>query len=460
MFNRIKINSNNIGQDSFDETLFNELAEASGNLQDVLSTPPIANEPWRAIVKDFWAGFYKFNPKMIPEGEVDSLYRANRPFIEKFLEDPATEQTRIYTRLDELSAGMATIGAVKELNEQLNNRPDLKEKFDQFYKDQQQNGPNDESINQIIADLQALSRDVRRAVKESIEAGQKQAEDLNENLKSWGLEPGDLKSVPLEKRLELANFLSNNDRIKDLSKIIGRLRNLARSRQKEKVKARKDDIHSITLGNDLSYTLPVELAAMNDDVLELDFFRKYTESSLLQYELKDNTPKGQGPIIAAIDISGSMEENSKLDLAIATALSLIDTASRQKRKAYTIFFNGEIKKELEFLPREKNIEKYLEIAQIGASGGTNFMPPLKRSLEIIQDTNYKKADLVFISDGESRISEDFLKEFLDQKFKFDFKCYTVLIGFDSEEIKKWSDKVWAVSNIDESIAGEIFEIVY
>lgn len=457
-----KLMTNNIQQDRYDTAVFKELSKASGALQDVLSTPPIANEPWQAIVNDFWAGFYKFNPELVPEEKVNPLYRANRSFVEKFLEDPATAQTRIFTTLDELSAGMATISASQKLNEELNNRPDLKEKFDRFFKQCQSNpeGPDAETIQQIISDMQASARDIRRAVKTAIEAGQNEVENLNTNLKGWGLEPGDLKNVPIGQRLVLADRFAHNNRFKKLAEIIGRYRNLARSRQKGKIKSKRDDIHSITLGNDLTYTLPAELTTLNHPLLKLDFFRKYTESELLQYELKTKEPQGRGPMIAAVDVSLSMADDGKLDQAIAVAMSLVDTASRQKRPASLIFFNTAIVKEIEFLPKEKNVEKYLQIAEIGADGGTEYAPPLKRSLEIIQNKRYKEADLVFITDGLCKLEDVFLNQFLNQKKENGFKCFTVLIGLESSEVQRWSDQVWSVPNIDGATAGEIFEAVY
>lgn len=460
-----KRDQNNIIQDRFDNTLFNDLLKASGTLKDVMTTPPIANEPWKAIVKDVWAGYYKFNPELNPEENLNPAYQANRPFIEKFLDDPSTAQTRIYTTLDELSAGIAAIGTAQKLNEEISNRPELKEKFDQFYNEVKKAGPEGigaEAVQNIKNDLEASARDMRRAIREAAEAGQKASENLNVNLKGWGMEPGDLKHMPMKSRLELANYLSSTRNMQDLARIIGRFRNLARSRQKAKVKEKRDDIHSISIGDDLAHVLPAELATLNNPILKKDFYRRLTEKSLLQYDLKAPQPKGQGPIVGIIDISGSMDDpnGNPLRVAIATALALVDTATRQKRKAYLIFFNNEIKKEVEFIGKPEP-EKFFEIAKIGASGGTDFLKPLTRGLEIIQESSYKKADMVFITDGIASLEEDFITKFNQVKEEKGFKVYSVLLGIQNEEFKKWSDKIWATGKVmDEGAAGEIFEEIF
>lgn len=456
---------NNIIQDRFDSTLFNDLLKASGKLKDVMTTPPIANEPWKAMIQDVWAGYYKFDPELSREENVKLAYRANRPFIEKFLDDPATKETRIYTTLDELSAGIAAIGTAQKLNEEISNRPELKEKFEEFFKEVKKAGPNgvgEEAIQNIKDSFEASARDIRRAIKEAVEAGKKASENLNVNLKGWGMEPGDLKHMPMESRLELANYLSSTRNMQELARIIGRFRNLARSRQKTKVKEKRDDIHSITIGNDLSHVLPSELALLNNSTLKKDFYRRYNEKSLLQYDLKAPQPKGQGPIIGIIDVSGSMDDPDgiPLQIAIATALALVDTATRQKRKAYLIFFNDSIKKEVEFLGKPEP-EKFFEVAKIGASGGTSYEQPILRGLEVIQESSYKKADIVFITDGVASLEDEFINKFNQVKTEKGFKFYSVLLEVESEVIKKLSDKIWSTGKIlDEETAGEILEEIY
>lgn len=463
-FKALTSQTNNVVQDSFDSTMFNDLADASEALRNTAKTPPISDEPWRALLKDVWAGFYKASPELNHETNIDPLYKANRPFVEKFMEDPATAETRIHTMLDDLAAGIATIEAAGKLNEELKNRPELKQALDGCKKAQKQQQQGDEegaaqTMQQVLQLLQGAATEVRQAMRAAARAGKQKVEDMDQTLSGWGLESGNLKSIPLGDRLKLVDRITRDRRLKQVSDLVGRFRNLARAKQKDKVKKDRDEIHSIKVGNDLEHVLPQELAALKHPTLKLDFYRKYTERALLQYDLKTKEKQGRGPIIACIDISGSME-GQPLDWAIAVAMGLVDTAARQKRRSKVIFFDAEVKKEIEFGPGERDIHKIMDIAQTGTAGGTLFEPALRRAMETIETIAYKNADIVMVTDGDSEVPNSFLSEFIEAKRRLEFKCYSVLIGYKADELSKWSDKLWAVRKLDEETAGEIFEDVY
>lgn len=452
---------NNIIQDSFDASAFNEIMEASESLQRTASTPPISEEPWKAMIQDIWAGFYKASPELEEEKKIDPLYRANRPFISKFLEDPATAETRIHTMLDELVAAVATVEASARLNEELRNRPELKQVLDGCRKAQQQQQQGDEdgatqTMQNVLQSLQGASTEVRQAMRAAARAGREKVEDMQQALSGWGLETGDLKSVPLGDRLKLVDRLTGNRRLKQVADLVGRFRNLARGKQRDKIKRNRDEIHSIKTGADLEHVLPQELASLRHPTLKLDFYRKYSEKALLQYSLKTNEPLGKGPIIALIDISGSMS-GRPLDWAIAVALGLVDTAARQKRRSKVIFFDTRVQKEVEFAPGERDIHKIIDIAETGAAGGTDYEPALSEAQKMIETVNYKNADVVMVTDGYCELSDSFLQGFIECKKRLEFRCYTVLIGRNGDRLKEWSNKVWAVNKLDEDIAGEIFE---
>lgn len=456
--------SNNIVQDSYDTTMFNDLMDASETLRKTAQTPPISDEPWKAMLKDLWAGFYKASPEINPESNIDPLYKVNRPFVQKFMEDPATAETRIHTMLDDLAAGVATIEAAGKLNEELKNRPELKPALDGVKQAQKQQQAGNEqgaadTMQQVQQWLQGKATEVRQAMRAAARSGREKAQELEETLLGWGLSTGDLKTVPLGDRLQLADRITRDRRLKQVADLVGRFRNLARSKQKDKVKKERDEIHSIKTGNDLEHVLPQELANLRHPILKLEFYRKYSERALLQYDLKTREPKGRGPIVALIDISGSMN-GQPLDWAIATALALVDTAARQKRRSKVIFFDTEVKKEVEFGPGERDIHKIMNIAQTGTAGGTAYEPALMAAKKDIETVNYKNADVVMVTDGYCAVSESFLEEFNAVKKRLEFRCFTVLIGSNSEDLKKWSDKVWAVKKLDEETAGEIFEDVY
>lgn len=480
---------NNIIQDRFDFSVFNELLESSEKLKQVVNTPPGYEGPllpdglchdgeqsalWQALIKDIWAGFYKSSPELNDESKMDLLYRTNRPFVEKFLEDPQTEQLRIHTMLDELTAGIATIDAAAKLKEEILNRPELQELLKSCYeleKQQDHGEKNQESnsqkiqkeIEKILKMQQGKATEIRQAMRAAVKVGKEEVEEAQHVLNCWGLEHGDLKTVPLGERLKLIEKLCKNNKLKQIAELVGRFRNLARAKQKNKVINRQDEIHSIIVGADISHVLPQELVVLKHPVLRLDFYRKLFEHSLLQYDLKTKEPQGKGPIVTLVDVSDSMS-GKRIEWAIAVALGLVDTASRQKRRAKIIFFNTEVLKEVEFEPGERNIHKIFDIAQTDVSGGTKYVPALSVAKSTIENIKYKNAGIVMITDGYCEVPDNFINEFNESKKSLEYQCYTVIIDDNDNDktidnLKKWSDTVWAIKEMNDENAELIFECI-
>lgn len=442
-------NLNNIDLDSYDLKTCSDILLKSSRF-DTLSQKGerIYGPAFPPLVQDLWGIFYKAEPEMTPEEKVDPRYHKNRPLVERVLEDGLTKETRAFTMLDEISSALAAVETGEKLLEEIQNREELNNVFaDQDTQD----------LNNAVGEV---ARTLRRAVRESLAQGQEAAQKLHAVLAGWGMEPADLKTVPPEERLELAYKLIENKRLKQIADMVGRFRNLARAKRREKLKKQRDEIHGITVGDDLGRVLPVELASLAHPVRKLDFYRRFSEKQLLVYELKENAPVGRGPIVCAVDSSGSM--HSLIDNAVALSLSLVETAWRQRRSLALLFFNTQLVAEFRFPPGKKDLNALLQAASVGCDGGTDFVPPLSRAAEIIKEVEFKKADIVFITDGLCRVPEDFLTQLLKEKAEKGFRVWTVLLGGYSsneeilDEVKKWSDKIWTVSSPGEA-ADEIFE---
>jgi len=462
----------NIKQDKYDNRLFSDLTKSSGRLKEISGLSPVCETPYNALIQDVWAGFFKASPEMIPETDVSLPHLSNRPVLQKFLEDGNTKQLRLTTMLDELISGLATVDFIEKFNEELKNRPEMQnitQKVRQAV-DQQNNGDEAgamDTMQEVQNLMQGAAKEIRRAVAAAAKAAKEKTDEVSCVMSSWGLEPGDLKTVPFEDRFKLIEQLVNNNKFKHISDLVGRLRNLSRAKKKEKVRNNGDELHSITIGSDLSHILPQELVMLKNPKLKLCFFKKYIEHELMQYDLKKKEPKGRGHIVCCIDVSGSMDsrnlDHRRIDWAIAIAIALIDMAARQRRRIKLIFFNIAVVNEVEFLPGEKNVQKLIGIAGIGASGGTNYAPPLLKARETIETAVYKDADILFITDGECVLDKHFEDDFNEFKKQTNSSCYAVIINQDKKFDQKnlqWVDKVWISGQIDNDIAGEVFELLW
>jgi uncharacterized protein with von Willebrand factor type A (vWA) domain len=457
---------NNLIMDRLDGRLYKDVLNASGELrglQHQAGEKEMAT--WPALLQDVWGCFYKSLPELAPESDVEQGHLANRPFVEKLLEDPETGQARVITALDELSSALATVAAGRRLMQEIEQRPELKEAMHQAgeiagYDNMEDHGSQEYAGSLAQQNRQALqqaARSVRRAVKEAAKAGEEEARQTVNALGGWGLEPGDLAQAPLEARISLVRQL-RMPHVRKLADMVGRMRNLAKAKYDQRVKKNRDEIHSITIGNDLGRVLPAELAALKNPVRRRDFQRRFLEGQLLQYELQANEPQGKGPMIALVDISGSMSGHP-LNWAIAVALGLADTAARQKRQTAVVFVDTRVLKVIEFAPGERDPQKYIDMASTGTAGGTDYVPALSWAVDNMDQQAYKSADVVMITDGLCRVDDEWLKGFLERKKHHGARCWTVLIGDrdPSGELKKWSDAVWPVSHLTDDVAGEVFE---
>ncbi|OPX87898.1 MAG: hypothetical protein A4E53_02270 [Pelotomaculum sp. PtaB.Bin104] len=143
------------------------------------------------------------------------LYPPSCSILPLWMEDPTTEQARLTTTLDELSAGLATLEAGRVLLDEIRSRPELEKAMKQAERAEQEqekgNGPVAEGFSDLAKQaLQQNARELRRAIRQATQAGKEKSEQLTEGLAGWGLEPGDLTQVPIEERLKLAERLMNH----------------------------------------------------------------------------------------------------------------------------------------------------------------------------------------------------------------------------------------------------------
>ncbi len=449
----------NLTMDSYDKRLYGEAKEATGRLRKMLDADG-APDTLHPLARDLFAAFYKAQPDLLPEERVGERFlRANRPFLETLLEDPKTYETRATTALDELYSAAATTAATEEYLDQLEENPELAPPPAEGSLPDEGDAPDDEEGEAAGApDEEAppgpSGRALRKAARAVADAARAEAEDLADAMDSWGIEPSDLKTVPLRERLELAGRLRGPD-LRRLADLVGSMRNLSRAKAREKVAQKRDEVHSVASGrpDDPARVLPSELSALasKSRVRRLDFLRRFVEGRVLHYELRRDEKKARGPIVALIDASSSME-GVRMEWAAAVGLALADVATGKGpsggRPCALVFFNTRIVRETFFRGADaRDPKKLLEAATVGASGGTEYVAPIARGVEIVgAEASFSGADLVLVTDGECALPEAFLSTFLAEKERLSLSLHSVLIGHRGPlpELARYSDEVHAL----------------
>ncbi|KRG13929.1 von Willebrand factor type A domain protein [Virgibacillus soli] len=455
-----------LNTDSFDKRRFNSIYDMSKGLQQLNKKADMPG--FEPLLGDIWAGLYKMNPLL--KEEVPEKLQQNKTIMERIMNDENFEDHRIHTKLDDLTAAVGTVKFGEEtyewIEEQKRQNEEMQKLMEEIQKMQKdnKNGKQEENINQGMSELNQHLQNAFDSNGFSFQQAMAQAmqdtNDIKDNVKSLlggnsaGNQDAELQKVPLRDQIKLAEILSNNSNVKDVAEWAGRMKMIARKKQKSK-HSESIDRSGVTLGNDVERLLPAELGMYMNPKTKLDFLRRFMEGETLQFEQKGKEVLGKGPIVLCLDQSGSMknlETQSK-----GFALALMSIAKRQKRDFCLITFSNAVKT-IQYPKGKISIDDMVSLATTFMSGGTNFVRPLNESLKVINKSRFEKTDVVFVTDGEARVGEDFLERFNRSKKEKKFNVLSLVIGSPRNSVEPFSDKVVNIQSFEDEGAFQAFEI--
>lgn len=415
--------------------------------------------------------FFTFNKYTTVSKEAKDLqpsYIVNK-YIEELAEElPQHAKLKLSSVNDIVSSGLSCVEIEPELEklfDKLKNEQEKAQEIQQMMMDAQEAAANGDSskLEELMGEMQEAAQDLddsleskRVEIQQMLKDALQKADDLNQsmenalNLTGWGIQKGNKMHLPPEERIKLAESLKN-DKIKKVMELFGSFSKFAFSERAKKSKMQTDEIYDTTVGDDLSRLLPFEMLSMIDEDMEYDFMRRFLEEQLTQFKLKCKEKTQKGGIIFCEDGSGSMSGVREL-WAKAVGLTMLRIAQTQKRSFYGIHFgsSGEL---AEFDFGEKfDHDKLMEFASIFFCSGTDFMCPLSRSLELLEE-EFKRdgaigGDIVFCTDGLCNVTEDWLKHFKSRQEELGFKVYGILIGIGkSEVLDKICDQTFEVGSL-------------
>lgn len=306
---------------------------------------------------------------------------------------------------------------------------------------------------QEVAEKLAASAALDQATDEAAEAATVAIEEISEQLGGLGV-PGVgagnstlIHSSPQEVRAALAN----NPTLRKIAKIAGRMRIAARRVKREKTRYVPEQMVDVSIGGELSRLLPSELMLLADETGELLLAKKLAEREALQYELQGHENLEQGPVIVAVDASGSMS-GARYEWAMGVTLAVLESAVRDKRRFCFFSFDYSPNPVVEVLkPAEMTLEKLETMLTASFTGGGTSIDraiTLAASLAGVDLANpavrikgssvpdWHQADLVLVSDGEDNPFGERLKRLREGGVH----TYGVSIGatFDPESAAKMS----------------------
>jgi uncharacterized protein with von Willebrand factor type A (vWA) domain len=252
---------------------------------------------------------------------------------------------------------------------------------------------------------------------------------------------------------EYASLVNKNDELARIVEIVGRMETELGAKLKERTKHGRSEVHSVRFSDDIQRMLPHEIVNLSDEDLEMIFYSRFSEKKLMTYDLKGREmtagPPGnarKGPVVMLVDTSGSMYGEPEL-IAKAVSLMIARRMIPEKRDVKVILFSTRTT-EISLTSKEKMGREFLEFLSYTFGGGTDFNIALHEGLRSLREKEWEGADLLFISDGHSTVSDPVItNEWNLLKNMNDVRVFSVIINNDDAGgLDELSDSVYIMNN--------------
>jgi uncharacterized protein with von Willebrand factor type A (vWA) domain len=497
-----------IANDAYDRRVWEHLRSESPSLRELEQNGAALLPHFGSLLQDIFSLLFKYNVIHRGEGEVLASALLNRKFLLAIQQGGQYEIMREQTLLNEAHAGLSTLILGERLlalvrQEAFLNRRNLRDLWDirkqeEIVAQKMEEYDNadtipDEAMSekgkkalqkakekmagevqgaeallrhktaQLKEDLRQIdSQATNRMQAEAIKVAQ-QLEDATEEAETWGNTIGTGQRSPPGEKIELGRRLAGNEKLKKLARMVGRMKFHAQALRKKVFERSSEELLEVERGDALNRLLPHELLTLHHPVLRKDFFRRLLDQELIQYSLRGVEEKGKGPMIVCLDGSSSMSGDKEV-WSKAVTLTLLEIARKQRRLFRSICFSS-AETPLQILdmnPRdhyEIEAKTVMDLAEYFPGGGTDFQKPLDAALDCLDQSRFKKGDIIFITDGECQVDPQWAEAFRGKKEKLGFSLFSILIDVGPASLgtlKEFSDRIATIKQLTGDEAKEIF----
>lgn len=410
-------------------------------------------------IRDVARGAFGWDePALRDRNEVRPSHQFNRDVIANVLNGEKFNESRPYTRNNELESMFGAMALAEDLREnaaklaaehiarseqmreQESDVQDADELLDnlrqQAQQQQQDTGQIDPNLvkqakgavqkrQQALGQLGQLMQ--QHAQSNAPQAAQKLAQSAAQALTDAvdaagqlgslpGSGPGESRKLSPDRQLALAEKWGRNKSLREILKMAGRMIRDLRFKREARTKNVPIEPVDVTTGRHLPRLLPHELGRAYRENLRITFLNDYARRSLLEFEYQGKTPAGHGPLIVPMDCSGSMDVDlggaTRREWAGSLALALFTLAKREKRAFVGIHFGSTSELKSWSWPARGEVDPndVVDYVTHTFGGGTDTTIALAESLRIVTDVpEFKKADIVLIGDGQDHFAQDDLQ---------------------------------------------------
>ena len=261
--------------------------------------------------------------------------------------------------------------------------------------------------------------------------------DLGELMgRGWDMCLGVLRHAGWMDLVQLRKLLEELPQLKEIVRSLGRihasdaeesvaesLMQPVRRLEEERLEVRTPLVPAETRGversGEIARMLPVEAVNLGHPKLRMLWHARRAERALLTYRVegleierrmveRDVLEAGEGrqprpergPILAVLDTSGSMHGLPE-QVAKALVLEALRVAHQENRRCFLYAYSGPgqvLEHELDMT--SDGIGRLLAFLGYSFGGGNDETGVMRRVVELLKENDWKKADVVFVSDGE------------------------------------------------------------
>jgi uncharacterized protein with von Willebrand factor type A (vWA) domain len=304
----------------------------------------------------------------------------------------------------------------------------------------------------------------------------------------WDMSRGLWKQTNFDVLSQYALLLENETSVQKLADLLGRLRQAQTAISEEHFEeniasisyrtsfTEKAEIGGIHESDDLAYMLPSEAALLADADTQDLFLKRFAEKKLLTFQYQGKKPvvgfevltdrrektrqKEKGPFILCVDVSGSMEGLPE-QVAKVLSFAILKMAAQDQRKAYLISFSSGLQT-LNLLNLEHSLNEVVAFLTMTFNGGTDIHPALSEAMRMLEQHDYKEADILVVSDFIMyELRADLVKRMEEEKRKgTQFHSLIVSEGTANPEVVALFDHFWVYQPSTKDIMRQIAQDLY
>ena len=315
----------------------------------------------------------------------------------------------------------------------------------------------EESKEQAEANAQAAmesiedsTEEIQDAIRQALDEADEAAQNVSSTMDtmSFGRGAGSGRKLNEERLIEMSELIQSSSELQEIARLAGRIKQIIARKSQNRDRTDYGEVVETELGSDVSRMVGPEMAMLADDDLGLDLVRRIYDEQVTVWSKESQESLGRGPIVCAIDCSGSMG-GQRIYWAKAIACALYQVCKDRKQPFKVIQYSESVYSKT-FSHDGSDDASFMQMLQYYEGGGTYYDKAWAEIISTFADEkDMTKADVIFISDEAFPVEyyPEELKQFNDALVDANAKCYGISLNGDSKSVgtfKHFCHEAWGI----------------